>query len=93
MSMRLSESYETLIRAGKKFLTEAEQREAEYIAELRQSVISRAKRENFYSVLDQDQLESVMFEAYSRGVPIETAKEKVWEAVYVDKNAGPEEVE
>lgn len=82
--MRLSESYETLIRAGKKFLTEAVQREAEYIAELRQSVISRAKSENFYSALDQDQLESIMFEAYSRGIPIETAKQRVWEAVYID---------
>lgn len=91
--MRLSESYAMLIGSGKKFLTEAEQREAEYIAELRQAVISRAKRENFYRVLDQDQLESVMFEAYSRGMPIETAKQKVWEAVYVDENAGPEEIE
>ena len=91
--MRLSESYVMLVRAGKKFLSEAEQREAEYIAELRQAIMSRAKAENFDSVLDEDQLESVMFEAYSQGMPIETAKEKVWEAVYVDKGAGPEEIE
>lgn len=91
--MRLSESYVTLIASGHKFLTEAEQREAEYIAELRQAVMVRAEAENFDKTIDQDHLESVMFEAYSRGMPLDQAKEKVWQAVYVDKDAGPQEVE
>lgn len=89
--MRLSESYVTLISAGHKFLTEAEQREAEYIAELRSAVLKKASMENFKP--DMDQLESVMFEAYDRDIPLEEAKEKVWLAVYVDKDAGPEEIE
>ena len=91
--MRLSESYVTLISAGHKFVSEAEQREAEYIAELRQAVMVRAESENFAETIDQDHLESVMFEAYSRGMPLDRAKEKVWQAVYVDKDAGPEEIE
>ena len=91
--MRLSESYVALIRAGKKFLTEAEQKEVEYIAELRQAVMDRAKRENFDKTIDEDHLESVMFEAYSRGIPLEKAKEQVWLAVYVDREAEPEEIE
>lgn len=89
--MRLSESYVTLISAGHKFLTEAEQREAEYIAELRSAVLKKASMENFKP--DMDQLESVMFEAYDRDIPLEEAKEKVWLAVYVDKDAGPEVIE
>ena len=91
--MRLSESYVTLISAGHKFLSEAEQREAEYIAELRQAVMVRAEAENFDKTIDQDHLESVMFEAYSRGMPLEQAKEQVWQAVYVDKDTAPVEVE
>lgn len=89
--MRLSESYVTLISAGHKFLTEAEQREAEYIAELRSAILKKASMENFKP--DMDQLESVMFEAYDRDIPLEEAKEKVWLAVYVDKDAGPEVIE
>ena len=89
--MRLSESYVTLISAGHKFLTEAEQREAEYIAELRSAILKKASMENFKP--DMDQLESVMFEAYDRDMPLEEAKEKVWLAVYVDKDAGPEVIE
>lgn len=89
--MILSESYVTLISAGHKFLTEAEQREAEYIAELRSAILKKASMENFKP--DMDQLESVMFEAYDRDIPLEEAKEKVWLAVYVDKDAGPEVIE
>lgn len=91
--MRLSESYVTLVSSGHKFVSEAEQREAEYIAELRQAVMIRAESANFDKTIDQDYLESVMFEAYSRGMPLDQAKEKVWQAVYVDKDAGPEEIE
>ena len=82
--MRLSESYVTLISSGHKFVSEAEQREAEYIAELRSAVFKKASMENFKP--DMDQLESVMFEAYDRDMPLEEAKEKVWLAVYVDKD-------
>lgn len=89
--MRLSESYVTLISSGHKFVSEAEQREAEYIAELRTAVLKKASMENFKP--DMDQLESVMFEAYDRDIPLEEAKEKVWLAVYVDKDAGPEVIE
>lgn len=89
--MRLSESYVTLLSAGHKFVSEAEQREAEYIAELRSAVLKKASMENFKP--DMDQLESVMFEAYDRDMPLEEAKEKVWLAVYVDKDAGPEVIE
>lgn len=89
--MRLSESYVTLISSGHKFVSEAEQREAEYIAELRSAVLKKASMENFKP--DMDQLESVMFEAYDRDMPLEEAKEKVWLAVYVDKDAGPEVIE
>lgn len=89
--MRLSESYVTLISSGHKFVSEAEQREAEYIAELRSAILKKASMENFKP--DMDQLESVMFEAYDRDMPLEDAKEKVWLAVYVDKDAGPEVIE
>ena len=89
--MRLSESYVTLISSGHKFVSEAEQKEAEYIAELRSAVLKKASMENFKP--DMDQLESVMFEAYDRDIPLEEAKEKVWLAVYVDKDAGPEVIE
>lgn len=89
--MRLSESYVTLISSGHKFVSEAEQREAEYIAELRSAVLKKASMENFKP--DMDQLESVMFEAYDRGIPLEEAKEKAWLAVYVDADAGTEEIE
>ena len=91
--MRLSESFTHLIKSGAKFLTEAEEREAQYIAELRQAVMVRAESENFDKTIDQDYLESVMFEAYSRGMPLEEAKERVWLAVYVDRSAGPEVIE
>ena len=89
--MRLSESYVTLISSGHKFVSEAEQREAEYIAELRSAVLKKASIENFKP--DMDQLESVMFEAYDRDIPLEDAKERVWLAVYVDRSAGPEVIE
>ena len=89
--MRLSESFTHLINSGAKFLTEAEEQEAQYIAALRSAVLKKASMENFKP--DMDQLESVMFEAYDRDMPLEEAKEKVWLAVYVDKDAGPEVIE
>ena len=89
--MRLSESFTHLINSGAKFLTEAEEQEAQYIAALRSAVLKKAEMENFKP--DMDQLESVMFEAYDRDMPLEEAKEKVWLAVYVDKDAGPEVIE
>ena len=45
--MRLSESLSNLIASGAEFLTEAEQKEAEYISELREAVLKKAERENF----------------------------------------------
>jgi len=89
--MRLSESLTQLVDLGVPFLTEAEEKEAEYISALRKAVLKKAEEENFSP--DLDQLESVMFEAFDRDIPLETAKEKVWLAVYVDKNAEPEDVE
>ena len=89
--MRLSESFTHLIHSGAKFLSEAEEQEAQYIAALRSAVLKKAARENFKP--DLDHLESVMFEAYDRDIPLEDAKERVWLAVYVDKDAGPEVIE
>lgn len=89
--MRLSESLMHLVNIGAKFLSEAEEQEAQYIAELRSAVLKKAARENFKP--DLDQLESVMFEAYDRDIPLEDAKERVWLAVYVDRSAGPEMIE
>lgn len=89
--MRLSESLSNLIASGAKFLTEAEQKEAEYISELREAVLKKAERENFSP--DLDQLEAVMFEAWDNDIPLEDAKERVWIAVYVDPNGEPEVVE
>ena len=89
--MRLSESFTHLIDIGAKFLSEAEEEEAQYIAELRSAVLKKASMENFKP--DLDLLEAVMFEAYDRDMPLEDAKEQVWLAVYVDKEAGPEVIE
>lgn len=89
--MRLSESFTNLIDSGAKFLSEAEEQEAQYISALRKAVLKKAEEENFEP--DLDQLESVMFEAYDRDIPLEDAKERVWLAVYVDRSAGPEVVE
>ena len=89
--MRLSESFTHLINSGAKFLTEAEEQEAQYIAELRSAVLKKAAMENFKP--DLDWLEAVMFEAYDRDMPLEEAKKQVWLAVYVDKDAGPEVIE
>ena len=89
--MRLSESFTHLIDIGAKFLSEAEEEEAQYIAELRSAVLKKASMENFKP--DLDWLEAVMFEAYDRDMPLEDAKEQVWLAVYVDKEAGPEVIE
>ena len=89
--MRLSESLTNLVDLGVQFLTEAEANEAEYISALRKAVLKKAEEENFSP--DLDQLESVMFEAFDQDIPLETAKERVWLAVYVDPNGEPEVVE
>lgn len=89
--MRLSESLSSLVDLGVKFLSEAEEKEAEYISALRKAVLKKAEEENFSP--DLDKLESVMFEAFDQDIPLEMAKERVWLAVYVDKDAGPEVVE
>jgi hypothetical protein len=89
--MRLSESFTHLINNGAKFLSEAEEEEAQYISALRSAVLKKAAMENFKP--DLDWLEAVMFEAYDRDMPLEEAKEQVWLSVYVDKDAGPEVIE
>ncbi len=89
--MRLSESLSNLIASGAEFLTEAEQKETEYISELREAVLKKAEKENFSP--DLDQLEAIMFEAWDNDIPLEDAKERVWLAVYVDPNGEPEVVE
>lgn len=42
-------------------------------------ILKKAEEENF--TVDEDELESVMFEAFERDMDLETAKEKVWNAV------------
>jgi hypothetical protein len=53
--------------------------------------MDKAEKENFN--VDVDKLESVMFEAFNRDIDLEEAKEKVWLAVYMDKNGEPQEIE
>lgn len=89
--MRLSESLSDLIKNDVKFTSESSENEAKYISELRDAVLKKAESENFSP--DLDQLEAVMFEAYDNDIPLESAKERVWLAVYVDREAGPEVIE
>lgn len=89
--MRLSESLSDLIKNDVKFTSELSENEAKYISELRDAVLKKAESENFSP--DLDQLEAVMFEAYDNDIPLESAKERVWLAVYVDREAGPEVIE
>ena len=88
--MFLNEAKELLKKRGYKVLNE-EMYEKEYLDTLRKFILSKAKAENFN--VDMEQLEAVMFEAYDRDMDLEIAKEKVWLAVYMDKNGTGEEIE
>lgn len=88
--MLLSEAKELLQNRGYKVLNE-EMYEKEYIETLRKYIMDKAEKENFN--VDVDKLESVMFEAFNRDIDLEEAKEKVWLAVYMDKNGEPQEIE
>jgi hypothetical protein len=88
--MTLSEAKRIIEAQGWRILNE-EVYEKEYLDELRKAVLKKAEEENFD--VDMEELEAVMFEAYDRDMDLETAKEKVWLAVYVDKNGTDIEVE
>lgn len=88
--MTLSEAKRIIEAQGWRILNE-EVYEKEYLDELRKAVLKKAEEENFD--VDMEELEAVMFEAYDRDMDLETAKEKVWLAVYVDKNGPGIEVE
>lgn len=88
--MLLSEAKELLQNRGYKVLNE-EMYEKEYLESLRKYIMDKAEKENFN--VDVDKLESVMFEAFNRDIDLEEAKEKVWLAVYMDKNGEPQEIE
>lgn len=88
--MTLSEAKGIIEAQGWRILKE-EVYEKEYLDELRKAVLKKAEEENFE--VDMEELEAVMFEAYDRDMDLETAKEKVWLAVYVDKNGTGIEVE
>ena len=88
--MNLIEAIEKLKSNGYKVINE-ETNEKEYIDELRKAVLKKAEEENF--TVDPERLEAVMFEAFDSDMDLDTAKEKVWLAVYVDKNSEPEEIE
>ena len=88
--MLLSEAKELLQNRGYKVLNE-EMYEKEYLEILRKYIMDKAEKENFN--VDVDKLESVMFEAFNRDIDLEEAKEKVWLAVYMDKNGEPQEIE
>lgn len=88
--MFLNEAKELLQKHGYKVLNE-EMYEKEYLDTLRKFILDKAEAENFN--VDMEQLEAVMFEAYNRDMDLETAKEKVWLAVYMDKDGEPQEIE
>jgi hypothetical protein len=88
--MLLSEAKELLQNRGYKVLNE-EMYEKEYLETLRKYIMDKAEKENFN--VDVDKLESVMFEAFNRDIDLGEAKEKVWLAVYMDKNGEPQEIE
>ena len=88
--MLLSEAKELLQNRGYKVLNE-EMYEKEYLDTLRKFIMDKAEKENF--TVDTDKLESVMFAAYERDIDLEEAKEKVWLAVYMDKNGTGEVTE
>lgn len=88
--MFLNEAKELLKKHGYKVLNE-EMYEKEYLDTLRKFILAKAEAENFD--VDMEQLEAIMFEAYDRDMDLEIAKEKVWNAVYMDKNGTGEETE
>ena len=88
--MLLSEAKELLQNRGYKVLNE-EMYEKEYLDTLRKYIMDKAEKENFN--VDVDKLETVMFEAFDRDMDLEEAKEKVWLAVYMDKDGEPQEIE
>lgn len=88
--MTIKEAKEIILKQGWKLLKE-ETYEKEYLKKLRDAVLKKAEEENFE--VDLEELEAVMFEAYNRNMDLEKAKEKVWLAVYVDKNGTGIEVE
>ena len=88
--MFLNEAKELLKNHGYKVLNE-EMYEKEYIDTLRKFILAKAEAENFN--VDMEQLEAIMFEAYNRDMDLEIAKEKVWLAVYMDKDGEPQEIE
>lgn len=88
--MTLNEAKEIILQQGWKLLKE-EVYEKEYFDVLRTAILNKAKKENFN--VDEDLLEALIFEAYDRNMDLETAKKKVWLAVYVDKNGTGEEIE
>ena len=88
--MLLSEAKELLQNRGYKVLNE-EMYEKEYLETLRKYIMDKAEKENFN--VDVDKLESVMFEAFNRDMDLEEAKEKVWLAVYMDKDGELQEIE
>jgi hypothetical protein len=88
--MFLNEAKELLKNHGYKVLNE-EMYEKEYLDTLRKFILAKAEAENFN--VDMEQLEAVMFEAYNRDMDLEVAKEKVWLAVYMDKDGEPQEIE
>ena len=81
--MHLNEAKQLLQKNGYRVLNE-ETYEKEYLDTLREFIMKKAEEENF--TVDKDELESVMFEAFDRDMDLEDAKEKVWNAVYIDKN-------
>ena len=88
--MHLSEAKQLLQNNGYRVLNE-ETYEKEYLDKLREFIMKKAEEENF--TVDKDELESVMFEAFDRDMDLEVAKEKVWNAVYIDKNGTDLEIE
>jgi hypothetical protein len=88
--MHLNEAKQLLEKNGYRVLNE-ETYEKEYLDKLREFIMKKAEEENF--TVNEDELESVMFEAFERDMDLETAKEKVWNAVYIDKNGTGLEIE
>lgn len=88
--MFLNEAKELLQKHGYKVLNE-EMYEKEYLDTLRKFILAKAEAENFN--VDMEHLEAVMFEAYDRDMDLEIAKEKVWNAVYMDKDGEPQDIE
>lgn len=89
--MNLSEAKARVRSAGYVLLKEEEMSEQEFLDSLRDMIMAKAEEENFN--VNSDELEAVMFEVYDYGYDLNTAVEKVWNAVYVDDDAVPQEIE